>query len=133
MAVLARYQLDAAPSGAPGSPHGDARLRLDPLSGERRLPVAGLVTHLAFHEGWLAPPPGAGDDTGARGEVLELLRDLKDDFVHDLWRAAPDEPDAQFFLTRSLDEAQLAFSLAPIQQQPPGAEEGEGGAPTRAP
>jgi len=94
MAVLARYQLDAAPSGAPGSPHGDARLRLDPLSGERRLPVAGLVTHLAFHEGWLAPPPGAGDDTGARGEVLELLRDLKDDFVHDLWRAAPDEPDA---------------------------------------
>ena len=133
MAVLARYQLDSAPSGAPGSSRGDPRLRLDPLSGERRLPVAGLVTHLAFHEGWLAPPPGAGDSESARGEVLELLRGLKDDFVHDLWRAAPEEPDAQFFLMRSLDEAQLAFSLAPIQREPLGAEEGERSALPRAP
>ena len=136
-AVLARYQLDAAPSGAPGSPRGDPRLRLDPLSGERRLPVAGLVTHLAFDEGWLAPPPGAGGAGDARNDVLELLRGLKNDFARDLWRAAPGEPDAQFFLLQSLDEAQLAFSLAPAPRETPGAGAGAGAgagdSPTRAP
>merc|ERR1719321_2052826 len=84
-AVLARYQLDAAPSGAPGSPRGDPRLRLDPL-----------------------------------------LRGLKNDFARDLWRAAPGEPDAQFFLLQSLDEAQLAFSLAPAPRETPGAGAGAG-------
>ena len=57
-AVLARYQLDAAPSSTLGTPGGDPRPRLDPLCRGLHHPVAGLVMHLAFREGWLVSPPG---------------------------------------------------------------------------